>query len=466
MHTFLQLLKSQLLNYCQQSYFKCHFLIGLSGGKDSIALLHGLHYLQAQFEYSLSAHHVNHGLSQYADQWMQFTANFCQDLKIDYTCESITLDGTANLEAQARSARYQSFTQQRNLLAQQYPHIPVILITAHHQQDLAENYILRLMRGAGVQGLSGIVESNKEIWRPILHTAQDLITDYIQTQGLSYVQDESNSNLDFDRNFVRHKVIQLLNTRWPKAIDAIEKSHAWSKEAAFIATDLAQIDLATSEFKILPIQLSLLATDQLISMPEYRAKNLLRYWLGLHGIEQISGQWWPTIVSDFLHAAADAQPSLLVDKSQQLYLSCTAQGLYIYKHQADFCISFKQKNQLKQFGFELLTLELTNDSSCQLNQPKSAYLQIINYQLDITGFEYLQAQLGVRDETLVVRNILSGDRFKKNLKLPGCTSGQIKKVCQFLGIPFYLKKTWPVIVNQAGEVLFIPGFKAPRILNA
>lgn len=199
------------------------WLIALSGGLDSTVLLHLVQkWCQGHPEApSLSVLHVNHGLQKGADAWESHCTNMCASLGVPCSVHRIAVskDG-AGIEAAARAARYEVF--EAELLKND------VLLMAHHLDDQVETYFLRLMRGAGPAGLSGMprqrVLGEGLLVRPLLHLTRKALEHYAQRHKLEYVQDPSNIDTSMDRNFLRREVLPLLETRWPAYRETVDRA--------------------------------------------------------------------------------------------------------------------------------------------------------------------------------------------------------------------------------------------------
>ncbi len=187
--------------------------VGFSGGADSTVLLHLLHRWCATHPGSppLRAIHVNHGLQPAAADWQGHCEAVCHALQLPlHTCTvAVHLHGSG--EAAARAARYSAFEQQ----------LPpgAVLFLGHHRDDQVETFFLRLLRGAGVDGLAAMPRQRALgaglLVRPLLEYGRDEIEDFAAHHGLDYVEDPSNCNTAMDRNFLRSELLPLLATRWP-----------------------------------------------------------------------------------------------------------------------------------------------------------------------------------------------------------------------------------------------------------
>jgi tRNA(Ile)-lysidine synthase len=204
----------RLLHILQSFPVASAYIVGFSGGADSTALLHALNAVKDELGIPISAVHVNHGLHDDADKWQRRCESFCQQHGIELVNLRVDLKNSTGkgLEAEARHLRYESISA---LFSK-----GTSLLTAHHADDQAETLLLNLMRGSGVDGLSAMPESrplgNGILQRPMLEFQNSAIEDYLCSNNIDWIEDPSNQYLNHDRNFVRHEIIPLLETRWPE----------------------------------------------------------------------------------------------------------------------------------------------------------------------------------------------------------------------------------------------------------
>jgi tRNA(Ile)-lysidine synthase len=188
-------------------------IAAVSGGPDSMALLHILRKLSLQSGFSILAAHVNHGLRPQAGQDQEFVEEHCRSLNIPCYAKTIDVRQLAcqtktSLEDAGRQARYGYF----NELLQEL-HADAIA-TAHHQDDQAETVLLHLLRGAGMQGLRGIMPRNGHLIRPLLQQSKQNLLNYLHKNQISYCIDSSNQDQVFLRNRIRHQLIPLLQNEY------------------------------------------------------------------------------------------------------------------------------------------------------------------------------------------------------------------------------------------------------------
>ena len=204
--------------------------IALSGGIDSTALLHALSALCRRYpDNRLRAMHVNHGLQAAAAAWSSQCEQRCAALAVPLTILTVHVpeSGGQGLEAAAREARYAAL---HDALSP-----GELLLTAHHRDDQVETLLLRLLRGAGPQGLASISSRRPfgpgTLLRPLLDIGRDEIEAYAHGAGLDWIEDPANADEQFDRNFVRHRVVPLLRERWPGLGETLPRAARLSGEA-------------------------------------------------------------------------------------------------------------------------------------------------------------------------------------------------------------------------------------------
>lgn len=292
-----ELLRERLENFSEVR----RFIIGYSGGADSHALLHAVSSLDLPQE--LLALHVNHGLSPNADNWQRHCESVCVDLHIPFCSEKIhVVRSDGGLENAARQARYDIFAR----------HVGSgdVLLLAHHADDQLETFFLRLLRGAGVRGLGGMPEwravGDGCIYRPWLACLRDEIREYAAQHALVWVEDESNADMQFDRNYLREKVLPVLQTRWPRAGRSIARSMSWCGEADAVADELAEIDYFACYPHAERLGFSL-SYAYLRGLSHARRRNVLRLWFTRCGIMSPGHRVLDTIL-ETIDARVDASP--------------------------------------------------------------------------------------------------------------------------------------------------------------
>ncbi len=277
------------------------YIVAMSGGLDSTVLLHALVMARSRHQKTLLAVHVDHQLQAASADWCDACRKFTAELGVDFIAETVSVDlnSGAGLEAAAREARYGALR----------GHVESgdWLLSAHHRDDQAETLLLNLMRGSGPIGLAGItaIRPFARGWlaRPLLGVSRAELLDYADKAGLQWIDDPSNTDLEFDRNFLRHDVLPRLDARWPDCVSRLAKSAALAGEAAKLLAELAEIDLQTLGAR--PERLSI---DGLHALSAARQRNVLRHAVRRIGLPAPGASHLSAIVGDLLAAKEDAQP--------------------------------------------------------------------------------------------------------------------------------------------------------------
>jgi len=276
----------------------CRIQVGLSGGLDSVVLLQLLSRLAPEFGWRVSALHVHHGISPNADDWAAFCAACCASLKIPLNpvhVDIAPLREQHGLEAAARILRHAAYAQSDS----------DFVALAHHADDQAETLMLQLLRGSGVRGAAAMPflsapKNGSRLIRPLLPFSRQEILDYAQVQHLQWIEDESNADQHYARNFLRHSVFPLLTQRFPAARQTLARSAAHFAEAAELQDDLAALDACGA------ISDGWLALAALAQLSSARAKNLLRYFLETRGAPAPSAAQLQEMLTQLASSRQDA----------------------------------------------------------------------------------------------------------------------------------------------------------------
>ncbi|HTV85930.1 MAG TPA: tRNA lysidine(34) synthetase TilS [Dyella sp.] len=252
--------------------------VAYSGGPDSTALLHALAHLPQARARGLRAIHIDHGLHAQSRQWAAHCQAFCATLGLPCEVHVANVDRTAGigLEAAARHARYAIFAQQL--------HTHERLAFGHHRDDQAETVLLKLLRGAGPEGLGGMRAERPlgrgTIWRPLLDTPRQLLRDYVAAHGLSCIHDPSNDDAQLARNHLRHGIMPLLHAHWPQAAIAITHSARLCRQAA----DTLQQDWHATYERLREEQTNSLDARGWLALAPALRGPLLAHWLHTQGL--------------------------------------------------------------------------------------------------------------------------------------------------------------------------------------
>ncbi|KXI27509.1 tRNA lysidine(34) synthetase TilS [Paraglaciecola hydrolytica] len=285
-------------------------VVAYSGGVDSHVLLHCLSVLRKQgvINNPISAIHIHHGLSANADEWVKHCQQVCQGLGLSLQAAKVNVNKQArqSLEAVARSARYAKITEL-------VPEHAVVLL-AQHQDDQLETVLLQLKRGAGPKGLAGMAALAEQVsdtgktvrfLRPLLSTSQADIMAYAKEQNLKWIEDESNQNTDFERNFLRHRILPALTKKWPELAKTAARSVQLCAEQQLLLDEISVQKLADIRAE----QHSLLVPP-LLEMSTAWLHQLVRVWLAESGISAPSQTLLHKLKPELLEAKADANPIL------------------------------------------------------------------------------------------------------------------------------------------------------------
>ncbi len=277
--------------------------VAYSGGLDSHCLLHALSDLREQLP-ALAAVHIDHGLNAASEKWAAHCASVCEALQLPCQLLKVKVlpQHGESLEAAARTARYSAIAE---LMGP-----GDVLITAHHQDDQAETVLLQLLRGAGPRGLAAMPHVapfySGYLARPLLNHSRTDLRAYAEAKHLAWIEDDSNQDPRFNRNFLRHQVFPVLAERWPAVATTLTRAATHQAETALLLESLAHQDLPT----ILGPHPDTLRINPLLALGSARARNLLRYWLRHNGHSTPSADRLERVLTEVAGAKEDATPLL------------------------------------------------------------------------------------------------------------------------------------------------------------
>jgi tRNA(Ile)-lysidine synthase len=299
-----------------------NLLLAFSGGLDSVVLLHLLVETNKTLPFQLRALHVHHGLSKNADAWADFCQATCAKLNVPLTLSKVKINKNSGLglEATAREARYNA------LLNTDADFIcPDFILLAHHQDDQAETLLLQLARGAGVKGLAGMGSVNNKLLRPLLDTPRSTLEAYAKQCNLTWIEDESNLDTKFDRNFMRHEILPKLERQYPAIKQTISRTAQHMAEADALLDELAEIDIKKCLLNSQQLQLAPLA-----KLSGARVNNALRWWLLQNNCDAPSAAQLQQISQQLFHAKSDANVKIRL--SANLILQRFQGSAYLLKN--------------------------------------------------------------------------------------------------------------------------------------
>jgi len=275
--------------------------VAFSGGVDSIVLLDSLARLAPRHPVTLSAVHVNHGLSRNAQAWAEFCAAQCAQRELPFALHRVQLlrERRRGLEAVARSARYE------RLLAEDVD----VVALAHHSDDQAETVLLQMLRGAGPQGLAAMPAyrpGRPALLRPLLGLPRVVILACATARKLAWIEDESNADRAHARNALRHDIAPLLAARfagYPCTLSRVARHQA---EAAQLLDELAISDSVGA------VDANGLDSARLVALSGARARNLLRWFLRTQGVRAPSEARLDDMLRQLIGSAADARTRIVL----------------------------------------------------------------------------------------------------------------------------------------------------------
>ena len=278
------------------------YWIGFSGGADSTALLQAMHECREELPAPIHALHFHHGLQSEADSWQDHCKSFCEAREIPYLSERLRIDKSSRQspEEASRNSRYRAVA---NVLG-----LHEMYLTAHHAEDLAETLFLNLVRGSGIEGLAGIpVLRNLEhgwVARPLLETRRRELEAFLRAREIDWLNDPSNEDTTFDRNYLRQELFPVLEKRWPGMVQRLSRT---ARNARISASAMAMFiegqsgDLIRDRFKM-PVH-------KLLELEPEMQTLILRQWLRRHEIPVLPEQR----LREFLKQLADADVENLAE---------------------------------------------------------------------------------------------------------------------------------------------------------
>jgi tRNA(Ile)-lysidine synthase len=353
---------------------------------------------------------------------VKFCEKLCRDLSVPLDVQYVKLPQKKSLgiEGEARRLRYEKLLQSKSDL----------IVLAHHEDDQAETFLLQLIRGAGVKGLSSMAQFDdaRKLWRPLLNASRMDIEKYAKTHKLKWIEDESNQNIDFDRNFIRSKVLPILKNRFNHIIKVISRSSSHLSEAQNLLDDLAKIDLKkrlkSSKYK------HILQVKALNKLSHSRAKNVLRYWLEINHQLMPSKDLLDELLRQVLTAKKDAE--LKIELSKEFEIRRYKDEIYIV-----------QKNQQTHKNYEIVwagesEILLPNGSKLKFKKVKGKGISLEK----------------MKNKKLIISNRKGGESFKPDSKRP---TKKIKQLLQESDLPPWEREILPLIFVE-DELASIPNF--------
>ena len=262
--------------------------IAFSGGPDSTALLYVTVSLRSSMGLNLRVLHVNHGWNEKSEDWAAHCESVARELSVP--CKTIQLGANfvfdqeyadfsgSSREAKARAARYYWFSQMVDPAD--------VLLTGHHLDDQAETFILRLMRGSSIRGLGAMrprQNLNKlQVLRPFLGLSRDSLLQWVSDKKLRALDDPSNNNISFDRNFLRHVILPRFNSRWPGTTQILGRAAVHSQGTQLLLDEVAADDFSGCSLvrsRCYLFHLGAASIPALFELSRMRLLNVFRFWI-------------------------------------------------------------------------------------------------------------------------------------------------------------------------------------------
>lgn len=278
-------------------------IVAYSGGVDSHVLLYLIASLRKKNpDLAIQAVHVNHQLNPQSDQWALHCQKICDDLKIPIAIEKIALNLKPgdSLEEEARHARYDAL--------KKYIQKDAALLTAHNLNDQAETFLLQALRGAGPTGLSAMPVKKKFgdgfLIRPLLSISRDELEQYARDNQLQWIEDDSNVDPRFRRNFLRHEIFPILKKHWPSVMNNFSRSARVCAEHEKMMADMVKIDFE----KIKTDDIAKIDLKKLREFSSEKQRLLLREWFSQNHLRMPNEKHLKQIQQDVINASPDAHP--------------------------------------------------------------------------------------------------------------------------------------------------------------
>lgn len=395
--------RSRLLRYleaaCAGALRERHLCAAYSGGLDSTVLLHALCALRAERGFRLSALHVHHGLNPAAEDWVAHCEATCRAWEVPLTVARVDVarDGGKGLEEAARRARHAQFAA--------FPADWIVL--AQHRDDQAETVLHHLLRGSGVAGAAGMPahDTARRLLRPLLDAPRSELQAYAAAVGLAWIEDDSNADPRFTRNHLRHQVLPLLEARFPAAGANLARAAGHFREADVLLAELAAEDWQRAQLQ------PHAARAALVALGAARLRNALR------GVLRQAGEAPPSAarLDDWVRQLGGEAPLRLVCGAHAL---CAWQGA-VWLEPATLSVpgpagAWRGETELPWGGGGVVFSPARGDGALRL--PTDGSLR-----------------LDVRCEGMTLRPRAGGP------------ARSLRKLCQELGIPSWLRDRLPVL---------------------
>ncbi|TCP12430.1 tRNA(Ile)-lysidine synthase [Crenobacter luteus] len=389
--------------------------LGLSGGLDSVVLLHLMRRWRDAGGPAFSALHVHHGLSAYADDWADFCAALCADWDVPFAVARVEVGraGGESLEAAARQARYRAYAAGS----------ADVIALAHHLDDQAETVLLQLLRGGGPHALAAMPVWRREgglaLWRPLLGVARGQLRAYAEAHRLGWVDDDSNADPRWRRNWLRLVWLPELARSQPDYRQALARAASNMADAAAMLDELAEQDTAAC-VRDGRVELAALAA---LSAP--RQRQLLLRWAQAQGLGESSPAALEEFRAQLWSAAPDRNPGWRLSRGQaQRYRG------EVWPLPLRMAVAPDAETVCFAPGAELVL---------------PAWCGALSWQRRPGGLPLLEGQ------PLLLCRRRGGERLRQAVG-----AKPVKTLLQEAGVPPAWRESWPLIHDAAGRLLALP----------
>lgn len=406
--------------------------VAYSGGLDSSALLHLMHRAASRHPIELHAFHIHHGISPNADEWLAHCRNECERLGVAFEASHVRLDGavTRGIEEAARTRRYAAL----GSLCRK--HAVRVLLTAHHQDDQAETVLLQLLRGSGIAGLRGMEALNRapgllgdpdlQMARPLLDASRMALAHFVQAELIGHIEDESNIDPRYARNALRREVVPAISRVFPGFQQRVARAARHAQAGQRLLDQLAAQDLAQCAEE------SGIVLERLKQFDADRIDNVLRYWLGVHGVRMPATAWLAEMRMQLFDAREDARVCVV-------HADCEIRrhrGRVFMTPRAEEHASSAAKTEFRWEG--------------QAEMRFDGFLGSLHFETAGNGID----RQWLLAEDLVMRYREGGERLKAAVNRP---TRSLKHHYQALGIPSWERERLPLVMTSGGQLVYAAG---------
>ena len=267
------------------------FLVAFSGGLDSTVLLYALKQalVKEKLNKEILAIHVDHKQNKNSKNWIEHCKKFCETMQVSFACSQIKSNKKALSENDLRNLRYEVFSE--------YVDKNSTLFLAHHLDDQIETFFFRIFRGTGMDGIVGIPEERAlnegRLVRPFLGLSKDLLLSYAKKHKLDFINDPSNKDTSFDRNYIRKNIIPKIKNRWPNYENKVQSFIDIQKEYLGVVE-------TSHDFSEAVLSKNSLNLRKLIDEKDSQKKIILRKWIKLNGLNSPNQKVLDNLINIFI----------------------------------------------------------------------------------------------------------------------------------------------------------------------